>query len=117
MAEEIRLSKTVVDRTKFNTVVDTSFKTFVKPVETADPDTVEELFRLYDKLFFSIPVFGDTNSHQYLVTRSSEVYSTVDKSEEIQPLLDEIAQLREELLLANQEIVNLNTQAAQQNIG
>lgn len=114
MAEEIRLSKTVLDRRKFNTVVDSSFKTFTKPAPQQDPDTVEELFRLYDKLFFSIPVNGATNSHEYLVTRSSEVFSTEEKSAEIQPLLDEIAQLRQELLDANQEIVNLNTQVAQQ---
>jgi hypothetical protein len=117
MAEEVRLTKTVIDRTKFNTVIDTSFKTFVKPVQVADPDTIEELFRLYDKLFFSIPATGDINSHQYLVTRSSEIYSTTDKSAEIQPLLDEIAQLRQDLLAANQEIVNLNIQAAQQITG
>jgi hypothetical protein len=114
MAEEVRLSKTVLDRRKFNTVVDTSFKTFTTPVQEVDPDTVEELFRLYDKLFFSIPVTGETNSHQYLVTRSSEVYSAEDKTAEIQPLLDEIAQLREELLAANQEIVALSIQSVQQ---
>lgn len=113
MAEEVRISKTVLDRRKFNTVVDTSFKTFTKPVTVTDPDTVEELFRLYDKLFFSIPVTGATNSHEYLVTRSSEVFSTEQKTAEIQPLLDEIAQLRQELLSANQEIVTLNTQLAQ----
>jgi hypothetical protein len=114
MAEEIRLSKTVLDRRKFNTVVDTSFKTFTKPVEVQDPDTVEEFFRLYDKLFFTVPVRGETNSHEYLVKRSSEVYSAEEKSAEIQPLLDEIAQLRQELLNNNLEIVNLNTQVAQQ---
>lgn len=114
MAEEVRLVKTVLDRTKFNTVVDTSFKTFTKTTPIQDTDTVEELFRLYEKLYFSIPVFGDINSHQYLVTKSSEVYSVEDKSAEIQPLLDEIAQLRQELLTANQEIVQLNLQIAQQ---
>lgn len=114
MAEEVRLTKTVLDRTKFNTVVNTAFTTFTQPVEVQDPDTVQELFRLYDKLFFSIPVRGELNSHEYLVTRSSEVFSSEQKSAEIQPLLDEIAQLREELLSANQEIVNLNTQIAQQ---
>lgn len=114
MVEEIRLTKTVVNRTEFTTAVDTSFKTFTRPAVSQDTDTVEELFRLYDKLYFSIPVRGVSNSHEYLVTRSSEVFSIEEKSAEIQPLLDEIAQLRQELLQANQEIVNLNTQVVQQ---
>ena len=43
MAEEIRLSKTVLDRNKFNAVIDRSFKTFVEPVPEQDPDTIQEL--------------------------------------------------------------------------
>jgi hypothetical protein len=46
MAEEVRLSRTVLDRNKFNAVVDRSFKTFVEPVPEQDPDTIQELFRL-----------------------------------------------------------------------
>jgi hypothetical protein len=114
MAEEVRLSRTVLDRNKFNAVVDRSFKTFVEPVPEQDPDTVQELFRLYDKLFFTIPIRGETNSHEHLVKRSSEVYSSEDKSAEIQPLLDEIAQLRQELLESSTEIVKLSAQAVQQ---
>lgn len=114
MAEEVNLQKTVFDPIKFRKVVDTSFKTFVEPVPEQDPDTIQELFRLYDKLFFIIPIRGETNSHEYLVKRSSEVYSSEDKSAEIQPLLDEIAQLRQELLESSTEIVKLSAQTVQQ---
>lgn len=113
MAEEVNLQKTVFDPIKFRKVIDTSFKTFTKPVIEIDTDTVDEFFRLYEKLFFNIPIFGESNSHEYLVKRSSEVYSSEDKSAEIQPLLDEITQLRQELLNTTQD--NFNTLAQQGN--
>lgn len=110
MAEEVKLQKTVYDPIKFTKVVDTSFKTFAKPTPAEDTDTVEELFRLYNKLYLRIPIEGDTNSHQYLVTESSKLYSQQVQSIDIQPLLDEITQLRQQLLSANQEILALSVQ-------
>jgi len=110
MVEEVKLQKTVYDPIKFPKVVDTSFKTFAKPVPAEDTDTVEELFRLYNKLYLRIPIEGDTNSHQYLVTESSKLYSQQVQSVDVQPLLDEITQLRQQLLLANQEIQALTVQ-------
>jgi len=110
MAEEVKLQKTVYDPLRFTKVVDTSFKTFVKPVPVEDTDTVEELFRLYNKLYLRIPIEGDTASHQYLVTESSKLYSQQVQSVDIQPLLDEITQLRQQLLSANQEILALSVQ-------
>ena len=109
MAEKINLEKTVYNNKKFKETVDTSFKFFAKPEPVQDPDTVEELFRLYNKLFFSIPVAG-INSHQYLVTKSSELYTAPAVSEEIQPLLDEVADLRTRLLEANKQILDLSQQ-------
>jgi hypothetical protein len=110
MAEEVKLQKTVYDPIKFIKVVDTSFKTFAKPIPVEDTDTVEELFRLYNKLYLRIPIEGDTNSHQYLVTESSKLYSQQVQSVDVQPLLDEITQLRQQLLSANQEILALSVQ-------
>jgi len=110
MAEEVKLQKTVYDPIKFLKVVDTSFKAFAKPVAVEDTDTVEELFRLYNKLYLRIPIEGDTNSHQYLVTESSKLYSQQVQSVDVQPLLDEITQLRQQLLSANQEILALSVQ-------
>lgn len=110
MAEEVKLQKTVYDPIKFSKVVDTSFKTFAKPAPVEDTDTIEELFRLYSKLYLRIPIEGDTSSHQYLVTESSKLYSQQIQSVDIQPLLDEITQLRQQLLSANQEILALSVQ-------
>lgn len=110
MAEEVKLQKIVYNPVEFRQVVDTSFKAFAKPIPAADTDTVEELFRLYNKLYLRIPIEGDTNSHQYLVTESSKLYSQEVQSVDVQPLLDEITQLRQQLLSANQEILALTVQ-------
>lgn len=109
MANDIQVQKTVFNSTTFNKVVDTSFKTYVQPVAVVDTDTAEELFRLYDRLYYDIDVTGETNSHEYLVKRSSELINFDTTTEDIQPLLDEIAQLREQLLSANQQILTLET--------
>jgi len=109
MANDIQLQKTVFGKVDFSKVVDTSFKTFTQPVPEEDPDTPEELFRLYDKLYYSIDLEGDENSHRYLVNKSSELLNFDAVTEDIQPLLDEIAQLREENLALNQQVLTLET--------
>jgi len=109
MANDIQLQKTVFGKVDFSKAIDTSFKTFTQPIPEEDPDTPEELFRLYDKLYYSIDVEGDENSHRYLVTKSSELLNFDAVTEDIQPLLDEIAQLREENLSLSQQILTLET--------
>jgi len=109
MANDIQLQKTVFGKVDFSKVVDTSFKTFTQPIPEEDPDTPEELFRLYDKLYYSIDLEGDENSHRYLVNKSSELLNFHATTEDIQPLLDEIAQLREENLALNQQVLTLET--------
>ena len=109
MANEIQIQKTVFGKVDFSKVVDTSFKTFTQPIPEEDPDTPDELFRLYDKLYYSIDIEESENSHRYLVNKSSELLNFDAVTENIQPLLDEIAQLREENLALNQQILTLET--------
>lgn len=109
MANDISIQKTVFNATEFAKVVDTTFKTFTQPVPTQDPDTPDELFRLYEKLYYVIDVKGDTNSHEYLIKKSSELANFDAVTQDIQPLLDEIAQLRQQNLALNQEIVTQQT--------
>ena len=109
MANNIEIKKTVFSTTDFNRVINTSFETFTQPVPEEDTDTSEELFRLYEKLYYVIDVQGEENSHEYLVKKSSELLTFDKVTEDIQPLLDEIAQLREQLLSANQQIIDLET--------
>ena len=109
MANDIQLQKTVFGKVDFSKVVDTSFKTFIQPIPEEDLDTPEELFRLYDKLYYSIDIEGDTQSHRYLVNKSSELLDFQATTENIQPLLDEIAQLRQDNLNLSQQILTLET--------
>ena len=109
MDNNIQVLKTVFNTDNFNKVVDTSFKTFTQPTTAEDTDTPEELFRLYDKLYYVIDVEGETDSHEYLVKKSSELISFDKTTEEIQPLLDEISQLRQQNLALNQQLLNLQT--------
>ena len=111
MANDIPIKKTVFGTTNFNRVVSTTFNTFTQPVIEEDTDTTDELFRLYEKLYYTIDLEGEENSHRYLIKKSSELVSFDTVTEDIQPLLDEISQLREQLLLANQQIIDLETTA------
>lgn len=109
MVKQVDIKKTVYNKEQFARIVDTSFTTYTQPTPEQDPDTIEELFRLYDKLYFEIDLEGEVNSHRYLVNRSLELINFEANTEEIQPLLDEISQLREQLLIANQQIIDLET--------
>lgn len=112
MANDVNIQKTVFSATEFTKVVDTTFKTFTQPVPAEDTDTVEEFFRLYEKLYYVIDITGETNSHEYLIKKSSELVTFDKVTEDIQPLLDEIAQLRQENLGLNQQILTLETKIA-----
>lgn len=108
--EKIRIQKELYLKDQYQSTIDAEFTTFVKPVEEVDTDTIEELFRLYDKLYYSIPIEGPDNSHEYILAKSSELVDIEKNTEDIQPLLDEIAQLRQQLLDANQQIFDLENQ-------
>jgi hypothetical protein len=110
MANNVEIKKTVLGTNNFNKVIDTSFRTFTQPVPEEDPDTPEELFRLYEKLYFSINITGETDSHEYLIKKSSELVNFDTVTEDIQPLLDEIAQLREQNLALNQQLLDLEAE-------
>jgi len=110
--QKVQIKKTVYSSAGLSKIVDREFKAFADPVPAQDTDTVDELFRLYDKLYLEVPVNGEVNSHEYLVNKSSELVDVDLDNEAIQPLLEEISQLRQQLLEANIEIANLNTNLA-----
>jgi len=88
MANEIRIKKTVFEKGNFDKVVDRSFNTFAQPTPIEEQPTVEEFFDLYEQLYYEIPVEDTTQSHQYLIQRSSELVDFQKDTEDIQPLLD-----------------------------
>jgi len=113
MANEVRIKKTVYNKEQLDKVVDRSFKTFAQPApEEQTQLTVDEFFLAYEDLYFEIPVEGENNSHQYLVQRSSELVDFEKDTQDIQPLLDEIAQLRQLNLDQQQQIIELTGQIA-----
>jgi hypothetical protein len=107
----IDLNRQVFDKKKFNETVDTSFTQLVTQPDPTFFDlnlaTVEDFFTLYEKFFFQIPKEGEVNSHTYLIKESSDYVGFQVNSEDIQALLDEIAQLRQENLLIRQEQIDI----------
>lgn len=111
MAEKYRLTKKISNREELRKVVNPNFTTFAQPTVEDDPDTVEELFRLYNKLYLDIPLEGP-QSHTYLIEESSKLVEVVQDTQDIQPLLDEISDLRQRLLDSEETILDLERQLA-----
>jgi hypothetical protein len=109
--QEVKLQKQVYGKVSYPKIVDTEFKQLVQPEDiiiVEEPSTVAELFAEYDRLFFEIPQKG-AGSHDELVKRSSTYIGVTGESEQIEALLNEINELRGQLLSAQQELVNLST--------
>ena len=102
----------VYSRKDIQSVVDRKFREFGQ-VEEEDLNTsVEQFFVDYSRLYYLIPITGSTNSHQFLIEKSSELYSPDQTSLDIQPLLDEITLLRSQSVADQQTILNLQTELA-----
>lgn len=96
----VTLIRTGYNRDLFKNTFDTNFKELgVAEADLSffDPNlaTVDDFFTIYNNLFFIIPKFGEINSHEYLIKESSDYIDYKANQEEIQALLDEIAELRE----------------------
>jgi hypothetical protein len=111
MAEIIPVQRAVYDKNRFSKVIDTQFRE-LNVTETVAPEvTVEDFFVLYDELFFDIPKEGDINSHRYILQREAEYLGVKFADDvDIQALLQEITDLRQQLLTAETENVNLTEQ-------
>lgn len=108
MARKINLNKNVFNKEDFLKTVDTSFTQLVPPpTEEEETFNVDQFFEEYEKLFFEIPKEGEVNSHEYLAQRSGEYANFEQVNEEIQALLDEIAELRQSNLDLQQEVFDL----------
>ena len=114
MSQKIILGRQGFVRTAYTNAIDTSFTQLIPPPPPVEEVvTVEEFFNLYQTLFYQIPAEGSVNSHTYLIERSKEYIGfTEENDENIQILLDEITQLREELLATQKELENAQLVAA-----
>lgn len=112
MSENIRFQKEVFDKRQYNKTIDTSFKQLgVKPPleQIEETPTVNDFFQMYNELFYDIPEKGKNNSHEFLIKRSSEYINFEQDNEEIEALQAEIAQLRTELLDAQKQLIESQT--------
>ena len=99
------------DKVAFQQTVDTNFTQLgVQEPDLSffDPNlaTVGDFFSVYNNLFFLIPKEGH-NSHTTLIEESSEYVNYQANQLEIQALLDEIAELREQNLQLTLDIGNI----------
>ncbi len=109
MSQTVKLLRQVLGTNTYSKVIDTQFTQLVSPAPAAEAaPTVEEFFQLYDQLFFQIPVTGEINSHEYLVKTSSEYIGGDIISDNEKALLEEINSLRQQLLEANQSLIDIS---------
>ena len=79
VSENLILNRDVFNKEAFNNTVNTNFTQLdQEPPDLSffDPNlaTVDDFFSIYQNLFFTIPKFGDINSHQYLVQITQDFY-------------------------------------------
>ena len=109
MAEELNLYREVYGQNTYRRVIDTEFRQLVEPATPEEEDfTVERFFQLYEQLFFEIPVTGEVNSHEFLVRTSSEYIGGAVITDNEKALIQEINSLRQQLLEANTNLVEIS---------
>jgi len=113
MAEKVNIEVTSYNKNQLTQAVNTQFTQLgVATTETVVTDptiSVNQFFNEYETLFYQIPKLGETNSHEYLVKKSSEYIGAVSTNEEVEALLQEITSLRQENLDLQQTILTLQT--------
>lgn len=111
MDSNIEATKVVYNKGQFDKVIDRTFSFYLQKETVPHATTVSEFFQAYEDLYYEIPTLGTSESHQYLIKKSSELVSLEADTLEIQPLLDEIAQLREQILDYQNQIIALSKPA------
>jgi hypothetical protein len=111
MAQQVTLTKQIYNKDQYQKVIDTSFTQLVQPTTAVTGSTlpsVNQFFVYYNQLFFDIPKFGEVNSHEYLIKTSQEYIGTTNiVNDEIQALIDEITELRQENLDLQQQLFTI----------
>tara|TARA_R110001592_G_scaffold129132_2_gene341455 strand:+ start:7429 stop:7794 length:366 start_codon:yes stop_codon:yes gene_type:complete len=110
-SKSVNLKRQVFNKNAFNNTVNTEFTQLLTKEDPSFFDinlaTQEDFWILYNKFFYEIPKEGDVNSHQYLVETSGNYIDYAPQREEIEALLQEIADLRVENLEVRQEIAGI----------
>jgi hypothetical protein len=100
--------KQVFSKKAFSDTINTTFTelTTTPVVNTGSVlPSIQEFFTYYQGLFYQIPKFGDTESHQYLVISSQDyIGSEAGGNEVVDALIAEVTALRQENLELQQEL-------------
>ena len=107
---QIPIQRTVFSKNEFPRIVDTEFTQLLNNqlLEETPSFTIEDFFQLYEDLFYQIPREGETNSHQYILQKEADYLGVQINQDDLQALLNEITDLRQELLDSQQIINDLN---------
>jgi hypothetical protein len=108
--ENLNLSKKVYAKNQYEKVIDTNFSQLAtsQPTNVPIPTiSVEEFFQNYNQIFFQIPKFGTTNSHEYLIKTSTEYIDFTVINTDIQALIEEINNLQQQNLELTQQLIDL----------
>ncbi len=94
----------------YSKVIDTEFKTFgQQPIQNIDIINIDKFFEYYDNLFYQIPKEGDINSHKYILNKTLNYLDLkLNNDELIQVLLDEITNLKQQILEDNKLLNEIN---------
>jgi hypothetical protein len=115
MEEKLDLNKKLFDKNQYEKVINTKFsqlatslstKTVDKPTIDSTLTEINEFFSKYEQLFLNIPKTGATNSHEYLIKKSSEYIDFQVMNDEMLALIDEINTLQAQNLKLNQELID-----------
>jgi hypothetical protein len=117
--EKINFTKQVFPKPQVESTINTNFTQLVNVSATASVafvPTIDEFFQYYQDLFFQIPKFGETNSHEYLVKTSGAYIEGNQTNDTIQALIEEINTLRQENLGLQQSQINKTIADVQQTL-
>jgi hypothetical protein len=100
MGQQINIEKQVFDKDQFGRVIDTRFSQLLNQQQTEENlvFSIEDFFELYESLFYQIPKEGDNESHRYILEKTAEYLGVIVSQDDIQALLDEITNLRQQVL-------------------
>lgn len=106
MKQKVELNKKVYDKNNYQKTIDTAFNELLPPTPPEEETftlTIEQFFQAYDELFFEIPKTG-INSHNTLIQQSKEYVGDEQKDEELEALIQEVNDLRAQLLETQQQL-------------
>jgi len=109
MTQSSPIQRSVFNKTTYRKVIDITFKELIPVNQDIEQfQTIEYFFQLYDDLFYEIQPTGEVNSHEYMVKRSGDYVGLESRSSDVDALIQEINDLRRQLLEANQNIIELS---------